>query len=217
MRTRTLGIAFLLAALAAAPALASFSGSSPKGDEPQRPSGISSISLTPRQEAERLYADAYDEIAKAKKDLEEGKAKNAEKKFKKALDRGERAVDHDPKYHEAWNLIGYAARKLKRYDRALAAYEKCLALKPDYAPAREYLGEAYLELGKPDQAREQLAWLERSAAASAEAGELKKAIAAHEGAHAAAAADSIKAAGGSPADSTRAAPADTSAAGHGGK
>jgi len=214
MRGTTFRFAFLLATLAAAPAFASFGGSS-KGDEPQRPSqGISSIGLTPRQEAERLYADAYDEIAKAKKDLEDGKAKNAEKKFKKALDRGERAVEYDPKYHEAWNLIGYSARKLKKYDRALEAYEKCLALKPDYAPAREYLGEAYLELGKLDQAREQLAWLERTAAASPEARDLKKAI---EGAQPAAAADSSKAGAGAPADSSQGAPADTSAAGHGGK
>jgi len=216
MRIRTLRIAFLVTTLAAAPSFASFSGPS-KSDEPQRPSGISSISLTPRQEAERLYADAYDEITKAKKDLEEGKAKNAEKKFKKALDRGERSVDFDPKYHEAWNLIGYAARKLKNYERALAAYEKCLTLKPDYAPAREYLGEAYLELGKLDKAREQLAWLERTAASSPEARNLKKAITDHESAHPAAAADSSKAGSGAPADSSQGTPADTSAAGHGGR
>ncbi|HEY2955290.1 MAG TPA: tetratricopeptide repeat protein [Candidatus Eisenbacteria bacterium] len=213
MTGRTIWIACLLGGLAAPPAFASFGGS--KSEEPPRPeTGISSVSLTPRQEAERLYADAYDEITKAKKDLEEGKEKNAAKKFKKALDRGERAVSFDAKYHEAWNLVGYAARKLKDYDRALAAYEKCLALKPDYAPAREYLGEAYVELGKLDKAHEQLAWLERAAAATTEARDLKKAIADYEAAHGAPA-DAGKA--GAPADSSQAAPADTSASGHGGR
>lgn len=34
-------------------------------------------------------------------------------------------------------------------------------IKPDYAPAREYLGEAWLEKGDAKQARLQLVWLER--------------------------------------------------------
>lgn len=218
MKARTLSIALLLAALAATPALASFGGG-PKNEEPSRPSsqGISSISLTPRQEAERLYADARDEVEKAKKDLEAGKSKNAEKKFRKALDRGEHAVEIDPKYHEAWNLVGYASRHLKNYDRALAAYEKCLALKPDYAPAREYLGEAYLELGQPEKAREQLAWLKRTAPSSEEASDLAKEIAEYDRAHAPAAADSARAPRGAPSDTSKAAPADTSGVGRGGK
>jgi len=218
MKTGTLSVVLVLGALAALPAIASF-GSGPGKEEPSRPSsqGISSISLTPRQEAERLYADALDEVEKAKKDLEAGKSKNAEKKFKKALDRGERAVEIDPRYHEAWNLIGYASRHLKNYDRALAAYDKCLALKPDYAPAREYLGEAYLELDRPQQAREQLAWLKRTAASSEEASDLAKEIAEYDRAHAPAAADSARAPRGAPSDTSAVAPADTSGAGRGGR
>lgn len=234
MKSRTLEVALLLATFAAPAAFASFGGG-PSKDEPSRPApqGISSISLTPRQEAERLYADALEEVEKAKKDLEAGKSKNAEKKFRKALDRGEHAVEIDPKYHEAWNLVGYASRHLKNYDRALAAYDKCLALKPDYAPAREYLGEAYLELGQPEKAREQLAWLQRAVPSSEEAKDLAKEVAEYDRAHAPAAADSARSAGGArpdssravpadsskvaPADSSKVAPADTSGAGRGGK
>jgi tetratricopeptide (TPR) repeat protein len=208
MMFRTISIASLLAALAVPPAHANFGGGSK--DEPQKPAstGISSISLTPRQEAERLYTDGLDEIQKAKKDLEAGKAKNAGKKYKKALDRGERALGIDPRYHEAWNLVGYSSRQLKDYDRALAAYDKCLALKPDYAPAREYLGVAWLMLGNLDKAREQMAWLDRTVPSSPEAGDLRKAIAEYQRAHPSAAGDSTAVA---PPDTSRGAPSDTTA------
>ncbi len=118
--------------------------------------------LTPRQEAERIYALAFDEVTKARKDLESGKAKNAEKKFRRAQERCAHAVELDPKYYEAWNILGYASRKLGDYERAFAAYDSCLRLNPDYAPAREYLGEAWLERGELARAREQLAWLEKA-------------------------------------------------------
>ena len=206
MTKRTIAIVSLLAALAASQALANFGGGSK--DDPQKSSssrGISSISLTPRQEAERLYTDGLDEVTKAKKDIEDGNAKAAEKKFKKARDRGERAVSIDPAYHEAWNLVGYSSRQLKDYDRALAAYDKCLTLKADYTPAREYLGQAWLLLGNLDKAREQMTWLDRNASSSAEAVDLRKAIAAYERAHPGAARDSSAA----PADTTAGAPADS--------
>jgi tetratricopeptide (TPR) repeat protein len=112
-----------------------------------------------RQQAEEKYALAYEEVGKANKDVEDGKAKNAEKKFRQALERCQEAVTLDDRYHEAWNLIGYTSRKLNDYDNAFKAYEKCLAIKWDYAPAREYLGEAWLEKGDLAKAREQLAML----------------------------------------------------------
>ncbi len=121
---------------------------------------------TPRQEAEASYALAYEEVAKAKQELESGKAKQAEKKFRRAIERCEKAVAFDERYHEAWNLLGYSARKVGDYDLAFKAYDRCLAIKPDYAPAREYLGEAWLDRGEPKKAREQLVWLERLGAAA---------------------------------------------------
>jgi len=157
---RSISAAALALALAA-PAFASF-GNSPQTPTPSPAAGTpaadpSKPASSARQEAELWYHDAYEDIQKAKADLGEKKAKNAEKRFRRALERGEKAVALDEAYHEAWNLVGYAARKLKDYDRAVAAYERCLKLKPGYAPAREYLGEAYVELGKIDLAREQLA------------------------------------------------------------
>ena len=155
-----------LAATLAATAAFAMGGSKPEPPSSSNPSKPASGTPTsqasgPRAEAEQSYALAYDEIAKAKKDADAGKAKNAEKKYKRALERVERATALDTRYHEAWNLVGYCARKLGDYPKAFAAYEKCLEVKPDYAPAREYLGEAHLEQQQPDKAREQLALLER--------------------------------------------------------
>lgn len=184
---RTFWSLALLTTLIAGTALAS-RGSKPEPPPASNPSMSSGSSdepqaSGPRVEAERSYSLAYDEIAKAKKDLEAGKTKNANKKFKKAGEHAEHATALDPKYHEAWNLAGYCARKLGDYDKAFAAYDKCLSIKWDYAPAREYLGEAYLEKNDPKKAREQLVMLEKSGEAEEEAGRLFAAIQTYEKAH----------------------------------
>jgi tetratricopeptide (TPR) repeat protein len=175
----------------------------PSGGDASVPSASGSGPRNSRQEAELSYALAYEELAKAEKEAAEGKKKNADKKLKRVLERGERAVALDPGYHEAWNLVGYAARKLGNYDKAFAAYDRCLTIKLDYAPARVYLGEAWLERGDAKKAREQLVLLEKFQASS-EAGALRQQIEAWEAAHPSAAA---------PAEAT---PADTAATPAGG-
>jgi tetratricopeptide (TPR) repeat protein len=184
---RSCVIAALTLAVAATPALASFGGGSSTSPPPPTtapPASGPAQTLTARQQAEETYGLAYQEVAKAKKDVAAGKSKNAEKKFHRALERGERAVELDSTYHEAWNLVGYCARHVGRYDQAFAAYARCLSIKPDYAPALEYLGEAWLERGDPTRAREQLAALEKLGAS--EAAELKAQIEKYEAAHPAA-------------------------------
>lgn len=54
------------------------------------------------------------------------------------------------------NYLGYAHRQLGRFEVGLGYYRQALAADPDYVKAREYLGEAYVVLNKPDLAREQL-------------------------------------------------------------
>jgi len=186
MRHWLMSLLLSVSLAAAVPAHASFGGGNSQpppptpGIEPPPSSGEGETTI--RMDAAKEYGDAYETVGKAKKDLADGKTKNAEKKFKKALDRGQRAVEIDSTYHEAWNLVGYCARQLKDYDRSIAAYQTCLRIKPDYAPAREYLGEAYLELNKPDLAREQLAYLEK-ADAEDEVGRLQSALDAYAKAH----------------------------------
>ena len=163
MRTKLVFPFSALVLLAATSAYASMGGGStpapmpPQSTTPDVPGSSSDV----RRQADSWYQDAYNNIAKAKRELEEGKSKSADKQFRKAVERAQRAVEIDSTYHEAWNLIGYASRSLKQYEMALVAYQRCLQIKPDYAPAREYLAEAYLLMNQPQKAREQMAWLEK--------------------------------------------------------
>jgi tetratricopeptide (TPR) repeat protein len=198
----------LVFGLAAGTAHASLGGG--KKDEPPPASNPSMPTTSdsksgPRADAERTYALAYDEITKAKKDLDAGKTKNAQKKFKKALDYAENSTQLDATYYEAWNLVGYTARKLGDYDKAFAAYDKSLKINPLYAPAREYLGEAYLEKGNLEKAHEQLVKLEATGDSDEEASRLLASIEAYKKAHpeaATAASETPATATSAPSDST---------------
>jgi len=70
----------------------------------------------------------------------------AEKYFRKAL-------DYDEDLYQAWSSLGYTLRHLDRWDEALAAYDRAIALEPRYAEAVEYRAEAYLELGRLEDAK----------------------------------------------------------------
>jgi tetratricopeptide (TPR) repeat protein len=132
--------------------------------------------LADRREAEQIYASAYKEVEKGKAELAEaeslaasGDAKladkvakkndSATKRFKKSLDKFAAATQLSADYAEAWNMLGFCYRKTGDSQKGFQAYWECLRLKPDYAPAREYLGEAYLEADNLPKAQEQLAWL----------------------------------------------------------
>ncbi len=56
----------------------------------------------------------------------------------------------------ALNGLGYANRKLGRFDTGIGYYQAALAIDPDYVLAREYLGEGYAATGRIDLARVQL-------------------------------------------------------------
>jgi len=59
------------------------------------------------------------------------------------------------------NYLGYSHRKLGKMDEALGYYHAAIAHNPDFSLVREYLGEAYIQLGLLEQAREQLTEIER--------------------------------------------------------
>ena len=73
-----------------------------------------------------------------------------------AIELLQQSLDKNPKNANAWNYMGYSLRNLKRYDEALAAYEKALKLKPKHKGAIEYLGELYLQTNQLDKAKAQL-------------------------------------------------------------
>ncbi len=54
----------------------------------------------------------------------------------------------DPKLKEGWNMLGYTSRKLGDYEESLQAYDKALALAPDYPEAIEYRAELFLLTGR---------------------------------------------------------------------
>lgn len=66
----------------------------------------------------------------------------------------------NPDYH---NLLAFSTRKGPNPDMALvfAEYAEALRLDPKHRGAREYLGEAYLQVGDLARAREQLAALDK--------------------------------------------------------
>jgi tetratricopeptide (TPR) repeat protein len=57
--------------------------------------------------------------------------------------------------------IGYSTRKLGRVEEGIGDYLHALELDPNYHAVREYLGEGYLQQGKPELARIQLVELEK--------------------------------------------------------
>ena len=77
----------------------------------------------------------------------------AERKFKRALREYKKAARADKKFHHAYNGIGFCQRMLGDYEAALEAYDKALAIEPGFSPAIEYRGEAYLRLGRLDDAK----------------------------------------------------------------
>jgi superkiller protein 3 len=56
-------------------------------------------------------------------------------------------------FPDAWNELGYALRNQGRYAESLAAHDEALRLRPDFPAALEYLGEAYVKMGRVDDAR----------------------------------------------------------------
>ena len=64
-----------------------------------------------------------------------------------------------PENADAWNLLGFSNRKLGNYDAAATAYDTALRLNPGHLGALEYQGEMFVETGKIDLARANLALL----------------------------------------------------------
>jgi tetratricopeptide (TPR) repeat protein len=62
----------------------------------------------------------------------------------------------NPDTPKALNYRGYITRKLGKTEEGIGYYLKSVAMDPQYAQVREYLGEAYVIQGKLNLAREQL-------------------------------------------------------------
>ena len=81
------------------------------------------------------------------------------KDYPAALVHLEKEVAGNPNNADAWNLTGFAARKLGDYGRSETAYDTALTINPKHAGALEYKGELYLTLGNLEGAQTMLARL----------------------------------------------------------
>ena len=63
------------------------------------------------------------------------------------------AIVLEPAHAEAWNELGYALRNQRRYAESIAAYHEALRIRPEFPEALEYLGEAYVKMGRVEDAR----------------------------------------------------------------
>ena len=95
-------------------------------------------------------------------DQEAGLAAWRREDWQGVLEHMTKVVARRPWDDNAYNLLGFAYRKLGNYRQAVAHYQRALALNPYHRGALEYLGEAYVEQGCLAQARDLLSRLERT-------------------------------------------------------
>lgn len=69
------------------------------------------------------------------------------------------ALTETVRHADLYNLLGYANRKLARYDEAGRWYREALYYDPTHRPALEYQGELFLAIGEREKAQENLAIL----------------------------------------------------------
>ena len=130
-------------------------GYRPKGPGPVPVSEQGAIDAYTAGYASILRAEHAENLAAAASDEAERKAAlgDAQKAYQASLPNFATAARLDESMHEAYTYMGYANRKLGRYDEALHAYGQALKINPDTTFAIEYQGEAFLGLNRIDDAR----------------------------------------------------------------
>ena len=108
------------------------------------------------QKYERKAADADSEKSRTKY------TDKAAAQYEKSIEKYLQAYAFNNSFHEALNELGYAYRKTGDFHNAIRAYNTALKVKPDYAQAIEYRGEAFLALGLFEKTKEAYMVLFRS-------------------------------------------------------
>ena len=120
-------------------------------------------------------SDALAMIQSAKDDIELGW-------YADAIQTLQAVVKKDKQNADAFNLLGFASRKLGRTENAAEFYAAALKIEPDHLGALEYQGELFLILDQLENANANLArLLELCGANCGEYLDLKGDIASHQG------------------------------------
>ena len=138
---------------------------SPASANPSGGSGSSGGSSTPSCQSGYVYDTNTQTCIKASSGLlddeqlyQQGRDLALAGRYEEAL--GALAAVQNQKDSRVLTMIGYAKRKLGSFDEGVAYYQQALAIDPDNADTREYLGEAYVETGRMDLAKAELANVE---------------------------------------------------------
>lgn len=111
------------------------------------PSRAADMNTTPAPQPAAPAADA--DMAAARRFI-------ADKQWSQAASTLERVVARQPRNADAHNLLGYSYRWQDRMDESIASYKTALEIDPEHRGALQYMGVAYLKLGKPELAEAHL-------------------------------------------------------------
>lgn len=156
-------LAIILSVTLAAPLQAADSGGGGGGSSMQPQPSIKR--LTPEEKAVASYNSGIEHRDKAakleQKSLNEANdkkfaklQKKITKEYKRAIKDYEKAVGYYPRFYQAHSSLGYALRKVDRFEESLTAYNVSLDISPYFDEAIEYRAEAYLGLNRLDEAKE---------------------------------------------------------------
>jgi tetratricopeptide (TPR) repeat protein len=95
--------------------------------------------------------------------LQAGRKAVDAKDWQTAIGHFEKAVLLEPTNADGFNLLAYSLRKqtTPNLPKAFENYRIALKLDPKHKGAHEYIGETYLIVGKPDEAKKHLVILEK--------------------------------------------------------
>ncbi|MGI9389650.1 MAG: tetratricopeptide repeat protein [Boseongicola sp.] len=78
------------------------------------------------------------------------------RRYSSAIQTLRAVVKQDTQNADAYNLLGFASRKLEKTEDAAKYYEAALEIKPDHLGALEYQGELFLMIDEPAKANANL-------------------------------------------------------------
>jgi tetratricopeptide (TPR) repeat protein len=113
---------------------------------------VALFTLAPGDARAIMSGEASALVPSGDSDYAAGKAAFLAENWQLAIANLTMVVLRRPWHDNAHNMLGYSWRKLANYDLSLEHYQAALTLNPRHKGALAYLGEAYLDLGRIDDA-----------------------------------------------------------------